>query len=68
MNPIIVINVNMGSKGHQIGRLISTCDNIAWYDHADNGEQPWLSCKNILNAELGRSTSSITIIDNDTSS
>jgi len=52
MNPIIVINVNMGSKGHQIGRLISTCDNIAWYDHADNGEQPWLSCKNILNAEL----------------
>jgi hypothetical protein len=52
MNPIIVINVNMGSKGHQIGRLISSCDNVAWYDHVDNGTHPWEPCSNILNAEL----------------
>tara|TARA_R110002074_G_scaffold155808_2_gene311792 strand:+ start:3324 stop:3965 length:642 start_codon:yes stop_codon:yes gene_type:complete len=51
-NPIIIINANMASKGHQIGRLIASCDNIAWYDHANNGEHPWLPCKNILNAEL----------------
>ena len=54
MNPIIVINVNMGSKGHQIGRLISSCDNVAWYDHRGNGAHPWLPCSGILNAELSK--------------
>ena len=54
MNPVIVINVNMGSKGHQIGRLISSCDNVAWYDHPHNGTHPWEPCNTILNAELSR--------------
>lgn len=52
MNPVIVINVNMGSKGHQIGRLVSSCSNITWYDHPGNGNNPWEPCNNILNAEL----------------
>jgi len=53
-NPIIVVNVNPGSKGHQIGRLISTCDNILWYDHETNGTHPWEPCSNILNSEISR--------------
>jgi len=53
-NPIIVINVNMASKGHQIGRLISSCDNVLWYNHKDNGEHPWLPCDGILNSELNK--------------
>ena len=53
-NPIIVINVNMASKGHQIGRLIATCDNVLWYNHKDNGEHPWLPCDSILNSELNK--------------
>tara|TARA_B110001454_G_C12588288_1_gene379070 strand:+ start:173 stop:814 length:642 start_codon:yes stop_codon:yes gene_type:complete len=53
-NPIIVINVNMASKGHQIGRLIATCDNVLWYNHKDNGEHPWMPCDGILNSELNK--------------
>jgi len=53
-NPIIVINVNMASKGHQIGRLIATCSNVLWYNHKDNGEHPWLPCDGILNSELNK--------------
>jgi len=53
-NPIIVINVNMASKGHQIGRLVSSCDNVSWYDHSGNGEHPWMPCSNILNADLSK--------------
>ena len=52
MNPVIVINVNMASKGHQIGRLIASCDNVTWYDHPTNGKTPWEPCNNILNSEL----------------
>ena len=54
INPIIVINVNMGSKGHQAGRLIATCDNVLWYNHEDNGKHPWLPCDGILNSELNK--------------
>ena len=50
-NPIIVINANMGSKGHQIGRLIASCNNVLWYDHKWNGSLPWMPCSNILNHE-----------------
>ena len=50
-NPIIVINANMGSKGHQIGRLIASCSNVKWYDHEWNGSNPWEPCKHILNHE-----------------
>ena len=52
MNPVIVIYVNMASKGHLIGRLVSSCSNITWYDHPGNGNNPWEPCNNILNAEL----------------
>jgi len=52
MNPIIVINVNMASKGHQIGRLIASCSNVVWYNHKDNGSNPWDPCNGILNSEL----------------
>ena len=51
-NPVIVINVNMGSKGHQIGRLLASCDNVLWFDHEGNGNHPWEPCSGILNAEL----------------
>ena len=50
-NPIIVINANMGSKGHQIGRLIASCSNVRWYDHKWNGPTPWEPCSHILNHE-----------------
>jgi len=53
-NPIIVINVNMASKGHQIGRLLATCNNVLWYDHEKNGIFPWLPCDGILNSELSK--------------
>jgi len=65
-NPIIVINVNMGSKGHQIGRLISSCDNVSWYDHSGNGDHPWLPCNNILNAELSPYHYDRRFVDNST--
>tara|TARA_B100000809_G_C15047202_1_gene497673 strand:- start:445 stop:1104 length:660 start_codon:yes stop_codon:yes gene_type:complete len=54
INPIIVVNANMGSKAHQIGRLIATCTNVLWYNHKDNGKHPWLPCDGILNSELNK--------------
>ena len=53
-NPIIIINANMGSKAHQIGRLISSCTNMLWYDSKLNGQFPWLPCSQILNHELSK--------------
>ena len=53
-NPIIVINVNMASKGHQIGRLLASCSNVLWYNHEGNGSVPWEPCNGILNAELSK--------------
>lgn len=53
-NPIIVINVLMASKGHQIGRLVASCSNVVWYDAPTNGEHPWLPCNGILNDKLGQ--------------
>lgn len=41
----------MGSKGHQIGRLIASCSNVRWYDHPWNGASPWEPCSHILNHE-----------------
>ena len=40
-NPIIVVNALMGSKGHQIARLIASCSNVRWYDHHWNGANPF---------------------------
>ena len=37
---MIVINAPMGAKGHQIGRLLASCDNVAWYNNQANGEHP----------------------------
>ena len=54
MNPIIVINANMGSKGHQIGRLVSSCSNVMWYDQEENGVSPWKPCSGILNHEIAK--------------
>ena len=53
-NPVIIINANMGSKAHQIGRLLSSCTNLLWYDHKGNGQFPWLPCSQILNHEISK--------------
>lgn len=39
---MIVINAPMGAKGHQMGRLLASCDNVAWYDTQANGVHPWM--------------------------
>ena len=54
MNPLIIINVNMGSKGHRIGRLIASCKNVLWYDHKANGSEPWERCNGILNSDIAQ--------------
>tara|TARA_E500000178_G_scaffold150175_1_gene149901 strand:- start:8652 stop:9380 length:729 start_codon:yes stop_codon:yes gene_type:complete len=41
-NNCIVINFPRGAKGHVIGRLLATCDNVVWYDYEGNGN-PWSS-------------------------
>lgn len=41
MNNCIVINFPQGCGGHLVGRLIASCDNVVWYDHQQNGDQPW---------------------------
>ena len=53
-NPIIVVNALMGSKGHQIARLIASCSNVRWYDHHWNGTNPWEPCSHILNHEYSK--------------
>jgi hypothetical protein len=40
-NNLIVISAPMGAKGHQIGRLLASCDNVQWYNHSANGTEPW---------------------------
>lgn len=40
-NNCIVINSPMGAKGHQLGRLIASCNDVLWYDHKVNGKFPW---------------------------
>lgn len=42
---MIIINAPMGAKGHQIGRLLASCDNVAWYNTEANGEHPWMPYK-----------------------
>ena len=42
MDNYLIINAPMGCKGHQVGRLLASCDNVLWYDHFKNGSQPWL--------------------------
>lgn len=42
MKNIIPITFVPGAKGHQIGRLVSSCDNVVWYNHFKNGDRPWL--------------------------
>lgn len=41
-NNCITINFPNGARGHQLGRLIATCDNVVWYDYEGNGVDPWI--------------------------
>ena len=41
-NNCILINFPQGAGGHMLGRMIASCDNIAWYDHEQNGKHPWM--------------------------
>lgn len=40
-NNCIVICFPQGSGGHIAGRILASCDNVAWYDHEKNGKNPW---------------------------
>lgn len=40
-NNFIAICFPMGSGGHIAGRLLASCDNVSWYDHCQNGNNPW---------------------------
>lgn len=40
-NNCILINFPQGAGGHMLGRMIASCDNVAWYDHEQNGAYPW---------------------------
>ena len=42
---MIVISAPMGAKGHQLGRLLASSDDVAWYNHEANGEHPWVPYK-----------------------
>lgn len=52
MHNIICLNVVEGARGHQIGRLISSCDNVEWYDWDKNGTTPWLPNTNPSTSDL----------------
>ena len=41
-NNCITINFPEGSGGHMLGRVLMSCNNVAWYDHKQNGEFPWI--------------------------
>ena len=49
---MIVINAPMGAKGHQMGRLLASCDNVAWYNTKGNGEHPWLPYTEMYGKDL----------------
>lgn len=40
-NNAITINFPEGAGGHMLGRMLASCDNVAWYDHEQNGAYPW---------------------------
>jgi len=40
-NNIIVISFPVGASGHKAGRLLATCEDVAWYNHHTNGLHPW---------------------------
>ena len=42
MDNLIIINAPYGARGHQVGRLLCSCNNVLWFDHFKNGSQPWL--------------------------
>jgi hypothetical protein len=53
-NNAITINFPMGSGGHIAGRIISSCNNVSWYDHVQNGINPWDSFNIINDANFSR--------------
>lgn len=40
-NNCIVICFPQGSGGHIAGRILASCNNVAWYNHEKNGKYPW---------------------------
>jgi len=52
MHNIICLNVVEGARGHQIGRLISSCENVQWYNWTENGSTPWTPNKNPSTSNL----------------
>ena len=40
-NNIIVISFPVGASGHKAGRLLASCEDVAWYNHYPNGMYPW---------------------------
>jgi len=57
---VIVINFCMGSRGHQIGRLVASSPSVKWFNYAredkneGNGWHPWLPAYGIDNADLSK--------------
>ena len=57
---VIVINFCMGSRGHQIGRLIASSPSVKWFNYArkdkneGNGWHPWLPAYGIDNADISK--------------
>ena len=41
MNNIITINFPQGCGGHIAGRILSSSLDVAWYNHKQNGSNPW---------------------------
>jgi len=50
----------MGSRGHQIGRLVASSPSVKWFNYAredkneGNGWHPWLPAYNIDNADISK--------------
>lgn len=40
-NNCIAICFPQGAGGHIAGRILASCNNVAWYDHRQNGKFPW---------------------------
>lgn len=51
-NNCITINFPQGSGGHAVGRLISSCNNVLWYDHDTNGMCPWKPYNDVVDSSF----------------
>lgn len=41
LNNIITINFPQGCGGHIAGRILASSEDVAWYNHDQNGDNPW---------------------------